>query len=223
MSTTVPASDIDQMHFDPHRSALGFLRSYSMLIRHESDYVIAQRAYLIPKHISFHRWQLFMEPFRQIKDDNVAVRYHYGQFRLSRLNTMTHIVKLGRMLSTTRKNAPVVPWKYQNQVWQTSQYLSMYVAPLVFVFALFSLILSSMQVVLAARGENTWEAFTRVSWGFSVATIIFSTALMVGVVVIVAVVLLNQGQFALRMRLRDRNSKQKQTAGNGNDFSGATS
>lgn len=220
LSTTVPASNADQANFDPYRSALGFLRSYSLLTRHESDYVIAQRACLIPKYVSFQRWQIFMQLFRQIEDDEVSRRYRYGQFRLSRLNLMTHIVRVANLLSITRTNGPV-PWEYQNQVWQTGQYLSVYVAPLIFVFAMLSLILSSMQVVLAARGEDTWEAFVRVSWGFSVATIIFSTVPITGAFVIVTVVLLNQGQFALHMRLRDRTLKQKKTVANSGVGAGA--
>lgn len=212
-SPTGPAADAKQPRFNTYRSALGFLRSYSFLIQHESDFVVAQRACLIPKYVSFHRWQRFIQPFRLIADDDVSHRYHYGQFRLTRLNIMTHIVRVAKALSLVKTNEQV-PWEYQEQIWQTGQYLSIYAAPFVLIFAMLSLILSSMQVVLAARGSETWEAFVKVSWGFSVATIIFSVVPILGVMVVVAVVLVAQGQFALRMRWKDLALKKRQAAAN---------
>lgn len=75
-----------QPQHNKHRAAVGFLRSYSFLIRHESDFIIAQRANLIPKYVSFQRFQKFMQPFRSVQDKEVSHRYQYGQFRLSHLN-----------------------------------------------------------------------------------------------------------------------------------------
>lgn len=61
-------------------------------------------------------------------------------------------------------------------------------APFVFVFATLSVLLSAMQVVLAARTGalgGSWTAFVDVSWGFSVAVIVMSAAvfLLLGSVV----------------------------------------
>ncbi|KAJ2992303.1 hypothetical protein NUW58_g2211 [Xylaria curta] len=107
----IPKPPDQPMHarprYDKHRAALGFLRSYSFLIQHESDFIIAQRANLLPK-------------YREL------------------------------------------PWNYLGQLGQTSQYLQHYAAPLIFIFAILTLILTSMQVVLAALGSNTWEIFVQV-------------------------------------------------------------
>jgi hypothetical protein len=66
-----------------------------------------------------------------------------------------------------------------------------------------------MQVVLAALGQNTWQAFVQVSWGFSVATIIFAACPMVMALLGIAWVLIDQAQFAVRMRLREKKSQQQ--------------
>src|SRR5947207_13639583 len=65
------------------------------------------------------------------------------------------------------------PWFYHAIYWHTGQYLEQFVAPLLFLFACFTLILSSMQVAFAALPQDKWTAFSRTSYGFSIAMIIF--------------------------------------------------
>jgi hypothetical protein len=72
-----PRSRIDSLS-TTCRTALGFLRSYSFLIRSESDFLLAQDAKLIPKHLAYTKFQLFIDAFRQLSDEAVALRYHYG-------------------------------------------------------------------------------------------------------------------------------------------------
>ncbi|KAI0898020.1 hypothetical protein F4806DRAFT_387088 [Annulohypoxylon nitens] len=185
--------------YDKYRAALGFLRSYSFLIRHESDFIIAQRNNLLPKYVSFQKFQVFIQPFRSIRDDQVAHRYQYGQLRLTRLNWLVHFIKIYQILSR-HHTAYKLPWNYVETLWQTSQYIQKYAAPLVFVLLLLSLILSSMQVILAALGDKTWHSFVRVSWIFSVATIVFAASPAIVTIISIIVVLIVQGQFAVRMK-----------------------
>ncbi len=185
--------------YDKHRAALGFLRSYGLLIRHESDFIIAQQANLLPKYVSFQRFQKFIKPFRSIHDDDVSHRYHYGQFRLTRLNWAVRIFRLLHTVSPVGSKSHL-PWNYQEQLWQTTQRIQYYVTPLVFIFAILSLILSSMQVVLAALGDKTWDVFVQVSSGFSIATIIFAISPIIATIVGVLLLLIDQGQFALRAK-----------------------
>jgi hypothetical protein len=142
--------------WDKH--ALGFLRSYSFLIQRESDYLIAQRADLLPKYVSFDKFQQFIRPFRSIQDGEVSGRYHYGQMRLTRLNWVTRLARAVSIFSPSAAEGGL-PWNYQEQKWQTSQYIHYYAAILLFAFAALSIILSAMQVALAALEEDTWEAF----------------------------------------------------------------
>ncbi|KAI1172760.1 hypothetical protein F4777DRAFT_590326 [Nemania sp. FL0916] len=191
-----------RLRYDEYRSALGFLRSYSFLIRHESDFIIAQKANLLPKYVSFERFQRYIRPFRLLRDDEVSERYHHGQFRLTRLNWAVRVISIINIICPGHKKQQLL-WNYHKRFWQTSEYLQHYAAPLIFIFALLTLILSSLQVIFAALGSNTWPLFIQVSCGFSIAVIIFSVMPVVGVCIGVSVLLLSQGQFALRMRRKE--------------------
>lgn len=179
------------------RTALGYLRSYSYLIRHESDYLIAQRADLIPKDISYRDFRRFILPFRSISDEAVSPRYHFGQLRLTRLNYAVHLLRPLSMGGTMFAS-------YHKWYWQTGDYLRRFGTPLLFFFAAFSVVLSAMQVALQALGQNAWPAFIRASWGFSVAVIILVAGLAVSVLFGILGLLVTQGQFALRMRRQEK-------------------
>ncbi|KAF2155190.1 hypothetical protein K461DRAFT_292073 [Myriangium duriaei CBS 260.36] len=189
--------------YDKYRAALGFLRSYGLLIRHESDLLAAQRADLLPKTISFKQFQAFIQPFRTLPDDAVSHRYHYGQIRLTRLNWTVRILHLIQILYPAY-TGPKVPWHYQEHFWQTSQYIEAFATPLIFVFAALTLILSSMQVGLAAIGTTTDNAFVHASWGFALVTIVFAASPIVGTLIGCLVVLVCQWQFAVRMKWREK-------------------
>ena len=178
------------------RASLGLLRSYSYLIAHESDFHIAQEKHLIPKDITHFQLQRFLKPFRSVPDDAVCRRFQYGQIRLTRLNWA---VRLCRPKTSGR----AFPWNYQERYWQTGQYLGRFGAPLLFVFATTSLILSAIQVVHGALGTDTWPGFVRASWGFAIAVLILIAGIIVCALLGILGLLLIQAQFALRMYLRD--------------------
>ncbi|KAN0108807.1 hypothetical protein V8E51_008549 [Hyaloscypha variabilis] len=181
---------------DNCRAALGFIRTYAHLIRHESDFRIAKDEHLIPEHVTYTEFQLFIEPFRYVSDDAVSLRYHYGQIRLTRLNWA---VRIFRPASMRR----VFPWWYQNLYVQTGQYLQGFAAPLLFLFAGLSLILSSMQVVLAALPQDVWEAFAKASRGFSVTVIILIVGLSLFALLAVIYWFMHQLKFGIELS-RDR-------------------
>ncbi len=187
------------------RTALGYLRSYSFLIRHESDYLIAQRADLIPKEITYHEFRRFILPFRSIPDEYVSPRYHFGQLRLTRLNYAVRLLRPSTMGGT-------IFAYYHGRYWQTGDYLRRFGTPLLFFFAAFSVVLSAMQVVLAALGQDAWANFVRVSWGFSVAVIILITGLAVSTILGVVGLLVTQAQFALRMRHKEKMTKARMSS-----------
>ena len=180
-----------------YRTALGYLHSYSFLIWHESDYLIAQRADLIPKDIPYREFKRFILPFRSIPDEFVSPRYHFGQFRLTRLNYAV------RLLQPSTMGGTIFAY-YHGRYWQTGDYLRRFGTPLLFFFAAFSVVLSAMQVILAALGQDAWAPFVRVSWEFSVAVIILIVGLAVSSILGVLGLLVTQAQFALRMRRKER-------------------
>ncbi|KAI9773190.1 MAG: hypothetical protein M1840_008311 [Geoglossum simile] len=179
------------------QAALGLLRSYGCLVCYESDFVLAQQANLIPKDITYAKFQIFIDCFRHCTDEAVAPRYHCGQIRLTRLN---YAVRILRPVSTGHR----FPWYYQELYWQTGSYIERFTAPLLFIFASMSVTLSAMQVVLAARGQRAWESFSQASWGFSLAVIISNVAIFGITIVMISKVLLSQLLFAVNIRRKEK-------------------
>ncbi|KAL8789667.1 MAG: hypothetical protein Q9195_006720 [Heterodermia aff. obscurata] len=140
-------------------AARGLLRTYFYLIRHESDFRIAQHEelQLVPKDVTWERFCDFSTAFNEIWDQDVAERYHYGELRLSRLNYLVKLFLIGR--------------DYQEVNWQYSEYFARYYGPLLFVFGVLSVLLSAMQVGLAVEQlqSHHWTAMYRVYRWFSVA------------------------------------------------------
>lgn len=177
------------------RQALGFLRSYGLIIRHCSDLRMAQDAHLLPQDLTFAEFNRFISPFRSLQDEAVSPRYQYGQLRLTRLNWACR-------LATPFLADQQFLWNYQERFWQTQQFLDRLGAPLLFVFATVSLLLSAMQVALGAWGSDTPKAFSTASRIFSVGWIIITALLFDLLIVGVASLLLLQLCFAFRMRQR---------------------
>ncbi|KAK4220381.1 hypothetical protein QBC37DRAFT_477383 [Rhypophila decipiens] len=199
-----------------YQAAAGFLRSYSFLIQRESDFVIAHKSNLLPKYVSFLHFQRFIQRFRTLPDDAVSPRYHYGQLRLNRLNWLTHASKLATFVPriSTQPSPPIAPhhdhppwihpWYYHESRWEFRQHIANWVAPLAFIFASLSLILSAMQVGLASLDPGEAHVFVRTSKGFAIATIVAAAAPLVLAVVAVLVVLVAQFGFAVRAEVRRR-------------------
>lgn len=70
-------------------ACVGFMRSYSHLIRYQSDFEKAVTEHLIPSEdnngekITFERCARFIAPFAELEDNQVSPRYHYGELRLA--------------------------------------------------------------------------------------------------------------------------------------------
>ncbi|KAF7538747.1 hypothetical protein G7054_g2677 [Neopestalotiopsis clavispora] len=126
------------------KAARGFLRSYTYLIQRKSDFVLAtqDKTRLIPEGIEFEDFIRFVKGCK-IDDDGVSPRYQFGELRLNRLNFWTRIF--------LRKAT------YYKVEWEYGAYFAQFYAPLLFIFAVVSLLLSSMQVVLG--GSKRLRAF----------------------------------------------------------------
>jgi hypothetical protein len=169
---------------DVHRAAAGFVRSYSYLIQHESDFRIARSdtLCLIPTDdgdgnpITFERFAAFIANFAGVRDADVSPRYEFGELRLTRLNIYTRL--LFKKLTYHHIDA------------QWSSYVGHFITPLLSAFIMVTLPLSAMQVELTAQSLNnpsgTWSQFAAISRWFSIfvllvvaAVIIFLTALVI--------------------------------------------
>lgn len=157
--------------------AAGFLRSYAYLVSHYSDFQIARETNLLPDGIDWIKWSIFIASFSSMEDHQVARRYHYGQLRLWRLNWVVRIFQpQGKSTS----------WFYEIPYWNINSYLQRAIAPLAFVFASLSLVLSSMQVIISVPADGLGfssmneefnvQAIRRVFWAFSVVVLLLSGA-----------------------------------------------
>lgn len=128
--------------------AVGFLRSYALLVQSRLDFVLAKESHLIPEDVKdWLQWSRFIMHFRCVADERVAKRYHYGQLRLSRLNWVVRIF---------RPEHTMTRWFYEIPHWSTVDYISRATVPLLFLFAVVSLDLSAMQVLLSVPTDDLW-------------------------------------------------------------------
>jgi hypothetical protein len=118
-------------------SANGLLRSYTHLIKHESDYHMAVSHHLIPSCASYEDLIIFLNCFRPLPDSAVSLRHHFGLLQLHTLNYVSffNMMKPYHRLHRNRYNA----------------FFLRYYGPTLFIFATFSVALSAMQVALAVR------------------------------------------------------------------------
>ncbi|KAK2023086.1 hypothetical protein LX32DRAFT_644920 [Colletotrichum zoysiae] len=207
-----------------HRgNALGFVRSYERLVRHPSDFELAKEARLIPPcsgpprggktwpaeptHADF---AAFIRSFSDVGDAEVSPRWHFGQLRLSRLHWA---VRIFRPAAAARRGGGGLTSRlfYEEEFWQIRQFLGESAAPLLFVFAALSLILSAMQVVLAAKaggddgdGGGGWRAFAEASAWFAVLVIAVVAAVFVGLAAVGLGFWLWQFRFGYRSWRRSR-------------------
>ncbi|KAL4874858.1 hypothetical protein BJY04DRAFT_172668 [Aspergillus karnatakaensis] len=138
------------------QAAKGLLRTYYYLVKHESDFHIAQESHLLPQSITWPDFATFIASFHSITDPEVSPRYHYGEIRLTRLNLYS-IFFLPRS-------------RYEWGRPQYSAYFNRFYGHILFVFALVSLLLSAMQVELAAESlvGGQWAVLTSLCRYFSV-------------------------------------------------------
>jgi len=66
--------------------ALGFLRSYTKLIRYPVDLEIARDKKLVPGDLTWDTWARLAPHFIYLSDEDVNMRYIYGELRIPRVN-----------------------------------------------------------------------------------------------------------------------------------------
>lgn len=173
-------------------AALGYLRTYKYLIRHESDFMIAQEKnlQLIPAETSWPQFCSFVSGFGYIRDANVSGRYKYGELRLTRLNFYCKI--LLRKYHFEQINA------------QYDAYYSRFYAPFLFVFGILSIILSAMQVEMAVEqvASTPWIPFRAMSRWFSLLVVVSMMVISLSLGLLVAWMIVDEWVFALSARRR---------------------
>ena len=173
------------------KAALGYLRSYYYLIRHESDLHIAQREdlRLVPKEVTWEQISRFLADTRSIRDDAVSPRYAFGELRLSRLNFYGKFI-LRR-------------FHYERLHVQYGSYFGQFFAPLLFVFGLFALALNAMQVELAVEQLSgatiNLQGLGRV---LALMALAWLALITLALLLLFLYLFVDEWQYAIRARLR---------------------
>jgi hypothetical protein len=177
-------------------AAKGYLRSYSHLIRHRSDYDIARKMGLVPRRISYAQLIKFLQRFHDIPDKDVSPRYHFGELRLGRLNFWFWII-LRR-------------WSFQKAHGDYASYFGRFYGPFLFAFSVLSVLLSAMQVLLQARTSGSSLAVT-VAHGFSIFAMIIVAVVVTAFIFMFLSLVLREVVFActdLRKKAKARRATQ---------------
>ena len=183
------------------RALAGFIRTYTYLIRHKSDFELATHSdhRLINKDIRFSDLIRLLETVgHRVSDEDVSPRWRYGELRLSRLNLWSRIVLKHHNFATVHG--------------QYSEYVAQFYAPLLFVFAVLSVMLNAMQVGTSINkstaGEKYVEILGRISKVFvplsllivAVAVVWFLATIATTLMRVIILGLRTQAQRRLRYR-----------------------
>lgn len=124
-------------------TCLGFLKTYASLVQRRSDFSLARKHDLLGSFadVSFENFIAFIACFDNVPDDAISSRWRYGLIQLDALNFHSAI-QLRR-------------WHLNRFEARWATYFSRFFPVLLFIFALFSVMLSAMQVIIAAK--QMWE------------------------------------------------------------------
>ena len=146
--------------------ALGFMYTYACLISYESDFAIAKKQRLLPRMAddSMPHWEdwkkLVQEILASYDQDKVHQRFHRGELRLSRLNTIHRFTQLPPFDPYFRG------WRHYGDLFQDN--LTWLATAVVFI----ALVLTAMQVGLATDQLKANNSFMAASYGFTVFAIL---------------------------------------------------
>lgn len=142
--------------------ALGFLFSYAALITHESDFQIAKEKRLLPEQVTWSAWITLV---KQLDTENIYdkidERFKYGELRLSRLNKIYRFTRWPLLLGPYMSHWHQYGSFFQdNFTWLAST--TVYIA----------IVLTAMQVGLAADKLKGNSSFQSASYGFAVFSLL---------------------------------------------------
>lgn len=184
-------------------AARGFLRTYSYLLRHKSDYDLATREEhrLLPEGVEWTAFAEFIIGFNTLEDMDVCPRYGFGELRLTRLNLWSKVLM-----------RPLTLEKFYGQY---GEYFARFYGPLLFLFGTLSVALSAMQVELAilppSEAKGGWIYLSRVCRWFSISTLICVAVVATFLILLFLKMLLSETGFAIGFLLKkgSKNSTRK--------------
>lgn len=164
-----------------HASACGLLLSYSWLIVSPSDLRVAIEAGLLPQATTWNLWASLISDFLGRLDTRklyqVDRRYHYGELRLSRLDSLYRLGFAGLSMRNMVLAFMPLPDRYNTFFKRNFSWI-------IVGFVYVTVILSAMQVALATEQFSRDARLQELSWGvaiMSLALVFAALVLMAGV------------------------------------------
>lgn len=169
-------------------SAIGFLLSYTSLIRHESDYRVAREKYLLPEEVSWEDWVVLVEQIVGKRSGYLAVankRYTYGVLSLERLNWIYRFVKHNWIKGYLIRRSGTFGGHLRN-------HFRYYIT----VFAFDTITLAAMQVGLATKPLQANERFmansARFAYACTLAPVVITGAILIWTFLILLISIVGQ-------------------------------
>ncbi|KAH6852689.1 hypothetical protein B0T12DRAFT_415758 [Alternaria alternata] len=189
------------------QSACGLLLSYAWLVTYECDLDIAQDTGLLSKDVDWHKWIKFQDTFLDNIDlvtmSDINKRYKYGELRLSRLNAIY------RVAPPTYSLRNLIRGYKTGSTWYNA-FFERHFRWMLGAFAIFSVLLSALQVGLATSVLQGNQPFQRASYGFMVFSLV---AVVVSAVAVFSVWFLLFWYHLLSSRRNDKAVDQKRRSG----------
>lgn len=154
---------------DNFPAAIGFLLSYTHLIRYESDYRIAKEKSLLPEGLSWKAWVQLANELRN-NEATTHERFRYGLLSLGRLNLICRCVNFSLITG-------YLPFLNVN----FAEYLQHNFGYLLTVFVYMTMVLSAMQVGLATKQLQNQHIFMQIAAGFAIFSIVLPFCVLLGI------------------------------------------
>ncbi|KAH8689249.1 hypothetical protein GQ44DRAFT_250597 [Phaeosphaeriaceae sp. PMI808] len=156
-----------------HKAACGLLLSYAWIIRYRSDLNIAKESGLLSKDMEWPKWVEFLNAFLDSINcetlTDVNKRYHYGELRLSRLNSIY------RLIPPTYSLRNVIRGYRSGSTWYQA-FFERHFKWMLGIFAVLSVLLSALQLGLATTMLQGNQSFQKASYGFAIASLVAGAA-----------------------------------------------
>ncbi|KAF6828342.1 hypothetical protein CMUS01_08632 [Colletotrichum musicola] len=180
-------AETERLRARVRKAALGYLRTYHYLVRHESDFRIAQDPglQLVPAGVTWAQFCDFAADLAGIPDRDVSTRYSYGEIRLTRLNFYAPII--------LRKS------HFQRVEYQYGSYFARFYGPILFVIGVTSVVLSGLQVAVEVDKSPPLSA---VALWFSVVMILLFCIVLFTLCGMFVYKVVKEWKYAIRDRLR---------------------
>ena len=200
---------------DVYRNALGFLRTYTSLIRRKSDLKIAHELELISTNLKWAQWsQLSREATRTQFDPCLKVkkngeekriydRWCYGELRLGRLNWIY------RLCFCSRRERGQLQRGFFNRYQDYRSFLDRNVTWLTVSTIYVALVLTAMQVGLGTDHLKDSGRFTNAAVGFTIFSIVAPLTVIALYTAIMLYKFADNGLYTLH-RIRDHKSEPKE-------------